>query len=211
MRTSKLAHRLIPPLALLAIGLFWLLSSMPASAYPPAVGIVGKARNCISCHANDGPWKDDTNMIVDLLDKETGKSLRQEDGSFLISAKPDERRTVLIVVGRAQGDEGPVPYRNGWIFVDTDLIDRDHLGSKFAPGWEVDLSMSCRLVGDTHKTFEGANITVLPMTVRPTGAAKDAEVEWQILMTSGESVKGDAKQGLTQNYYERTLRLKVED
>ena len=71
--------------------------------------------------------------------------------------------------------------------------------------------MSCRLVGDNHKAFEGAKITVLPMTVRPTGAAKDADVEWQILMTSGEAVKGDAKQGLRQNYYERKVRLKVEE
>ncbi len=71
--------------------------------------------------------------------------------------------------------------------------------------------MSCRLVGDTHESYEGMKITVLPMTVRPTGAAKDAEVEWQILMTSGEAVKGDAKRGLVQNYFERKVRFRVEE
>lgn len=211
MKAWMIARRLTPPVALLALGLFWLLSSPPASAYPPAVGMLGKARNCMTCHANDGPWKDETNLIVDLLDMKTGTSLREKDGSFLISAKPDQRRTVLIVLGCAKGDTAPVPHRNGWMFVDPALIGRDHLGSKFAPGWEADLSMSCRLVGDTHKAYEGAKITVLPMTVRPTGVAKDAEVEWQILMTSGEAVKGDANQGLVQNYFERKVRLKVEE
>ena len=211
MRTWTMSCRLALTLALPALGLFWALSSPPALAYPPAVGILGKARDCLACHANDGPWKDDANLIIDLLDKETGKSLRQTDGAFLISAKPEQKRTVLVVLGRAQGDPAPVPHRNGWTFVDPDLIDRDHLGSKFAPGWEADLSMSCRLVGDAHKAFEGARVTVLPMTVRPTGAAKDAEVEWQTLMTSGEAVKGDAKHGLVQNYFERQLRLRVEE
>lgn len=172
MRTWTAAWRLTLPLALLALGLFWLLSSPPAMAYPPAVGILGKARNCIACHANDGPWRDDASLIVDLLDKETGKSLREKDGSFLISAKPEQKRTVLIVLGRAKGDTAPVPHRNGWIFVDPALINRDHMGSKFALGWEANLSMSCRMVGDTHTSYQGASITVLPMTVRPTGAAK---------------------------------------
>ncbi len=211
MRTWMTAWRLMLPLALVALGFSWLLSSPPALAYPPAVGILGKAHNCMACHANDGPWQEEANFIVDLLDKETGKSLREKDGSFLISAKPEQRRTVLIILGRAKGDTAPAPQRNGWIFVDPVLINRDHLGSKFAPGWEADLSMSCRLVGDTHKAYEGANITVLPMTVRPTGAAKNAEVEWQILMTGGEAVKGDAKRGLVQNYFERKVRLKVEE
>jgi hypothetical protein len=211
MSTWTVAWRVMVPLALLALGLLWFLPLPPALAYPPGVGILGKARNCLACHANDGPWKDDANLVVDILDKETGESLRQRDGSFLIPAEPERRRTVLIVLGRAKGDTAPTPLRNGWIFVDPALINRDHLGSKFAPGWEADLSMSCRLVGDTHKAYEGAKITVLPMTLRPTGAAKDGEVDWQILMTSGEAVKGDAKRGLVQNYFERKVRLKVEE
>lgn len=194
-----------------ALGVAWLLSAPAARAYPPAVGILGKARNCAACHPSDGPWKDDANLVLDLLDKNTGQSLRQDDGSFLIAASPDQRRTVLVVAGRAAGDAAPPPQRNGWIFVDPVLIPRDHLGSKFAPGWEVDLPMSCRLVGDRHPAYEGAAITVLPMTVRPTGAAKDGEVEWQVLMTAGEAVKGDAKRGLAQSHFVRKVRLKVEE
>ena len=209
MRTRTMALTL--PLALFALPLFWIPSPPPAWAYPPAVGILGTSRNCVACHANDGPWKDDTNLIVDLLDKETGKSLREKDGSFLISVRPETKRTVLVVLGRAKGDTASVPRRNGWIFVDLTLINREHLGPKFPAGWEVDLNLSCRLTGDSHKAYEGANISVLPMTLRPTGLAKDAELEWQILMTSGEAVKGDAQKGLVQNYFDRKVRLKVEE
>jgi hypothetical protein len=165
----------------------------------------------MACHANDGPWRDDASLIIDLVDRETGRSHRRRDGTFLTSAKPEQKRTVFIVVGRASGDSAPVPLRNGWIFVDPALINREHLGSKFAPGWEADLIMSCRLVGDTYKGYEGAKLTVLPLTLRPTGAAKDAEVEWQVLVTGGEAVKGDAKQGLVQKYFERRVRLRVEE
>jgi len=211
MRTRVVSWQSASPLALLALGLLWLPPAQPALAYPPAVGILGKARNCLACHADDGPWREDANLIVDLLDKETGKSLREKDGSFLISARPRQSRTLLIVLGRAEGDDAPPPHRNGWIFIDPALIQRDHLGSKFAPGWEVDISASCRLVGDVHEAYEGAKITALSMTVRPTGAAKDAAVEWQILMTAGEAVKGDATRGLVQSYFERKVRLKVEE
>ena len=209
MRTRTIALTL--PVVFLVFALFWFLSSPPALGYPPAVGVLGKARNCIACHANDGPWKGDKNLIVDLLDKETGKSLREKDGSFLISVRLEQRRTVLVVLGRAKGDTSPVPQRNGWIFVDPTLIKRDHLGPKFPAGWEVDLNMSCRLVGDTHKAYEGATISVLPMTLRPTGLAKDTELEWQILMTSGEAIKGDATRWLVQNYFDQKVRLKVKE
>lgn len=184
--------------------------SREAGAYPPGTGITGKFRNCVACHTNDGPWKEDSNLIVDLVDKETGRSVRQDDGTFLVSAKPGQARTLMAVIGRAKGDVAPAPNRNGWIFIDPTLIDKDMLGSKFAPGWETNLTMSCRLVGDTAKGHEGARVTSLPLTVRPSEAAKDTEVEWQILMTSGDAVKGDATQGLTQNYFLRKVRLKVE-
>src|SRR5688572_16686461 len=53
-------------------------------AYPPGVGILSNSKNCMSCHVNNGPWKDNENLIIDILDKETKTSLRQPDGSFLI-------------------------------------------------------------------------------------------------------------------------------
>lgn len=182
----------------------------PAAAYPPAVGVLGKARNCLECHSNNGPWKQDEHLVLDLLDKETGASVRQPDGSFLVSAKAGQKRALLAVIGRGKGDPAPPPKRNGWIFIDPAQIPQERLGSKFAPGWEVDLGMSCRLTGDALKGREGAVLTVLPMTVRPAESAGDAEAEWQVLMTSGEAVKGDAKSGLTQNYFERRVRLRVE-
>ena len=32
--------------------------SRKAMSYPPAVGILGKATSCMSCHVNNGPWTD---------------------------------------------------------------------------------------------------------------------------------------------------------
>ncbi len=46
---------------------FWVLSMLlilgvflikPAFSYPPAVGLLGKAKNCLVCHVNNGPWQD---------------------------------------------------------------------------------------------------------------------------------------------------------
>ena len=46
-------------------------------SYPPAVGIIGKAKNCLVCHVNNGQWQDEENTIIDILDKKTKKSLIQ--------------------------------------------------------------------------------------------------------------------------------------
>ena len=37
-------------------------------AYPPAVGIIGKSKNCLACHVNNGPWRDEGSTIIDILD-----------------------------------------------------------------------------------------------------------------------------------------------
>lgn len=177
-------------------------------AYPPAVGILGKANNCLVCHANNGPWHDDQRTIIDLIDKETNKSLKQPDGSFLIEVKRGVARTLLTVIGRASGDTQAVPYRNAWLYVDPKTIGSASL-SKFAPGWDVNLPMACRIVGDKLGQYEGGTLTALPMTVRPTDAAGDAELTLQVMLTKGESVKGKPKEGMIGSYFERKVRLKV--
>ena len=182
----------------------------PLWAYPPAVGILGKAQSCLACHVNNGPWTDQEKTIVDILDKETGQSLRQADGAFLIEAKRGQARTLVTVIGRAKGDPAPAPYRNAWLYVDPAQIETSSL-SKFAPGWEVNLPMSCRIVGDAVKGYEGATVTALPMTIRPSDAARDATIMLQIMLTRGESVKGKPTEGMIGNYFERTVRLKVLD
>ena len=73
------------------------------------------------------------------------------------------------------------------------------------------LPLSCRVVGDKLDGYPGAQITVLPMTVRPTDAARDADIELQVMLTSGESVKDDAKKGMIGNYFVRKVVLKVID
>jgi hypothetical protein len=177
-------------------------------SYPPAVGIIGKAKDCLVCHVNNGPWQDEENTIIDILEKETKKSLAQADGSFLIEVQRGEIKTILTVIGRKKGDKAEPPYRNAWLYVDSRRI-KSHSLSKFAPGWSVNLPMACRIVGDKLKEFEGARITALPMSIKPGDDAQDGELKLQVMLTKGESVKGKAREGMIGNYFERVVRLKV--
>ena len=181
-----------------------------ANAYPPAVGILSNSKNCMSCHADKGPWKEDNKLIIDVLDIETKKSLKQPDGSFLIETKRWEQKTVLTVIGWVKEKEKPVnsPYRNAWLYVDPSTIGTQSL-SKFAPNWDVNLPMACRLVGDKIPGFEDADITSLPMTIQPLTNAKSTELQLQVMLTKGESVKGKAQEGMLGNYFERKVVLKV--
>lgn len=181
------------------------------SAYPPAVGILSPARNCLVCHVNNGPWRDPSNLIIDILDKSSGRSLMQRDGTFLIAARRGEPKTVLTAIGwRSRGGEVN-PYRNAWLYVDPKRVSDSTSLNKFAPGWAVDLPMSCRVVGDPVEAYHGAAMTLLPMTVRAgDDAPKEAEVELQVMLTRGESVKGKPALGMEGNYFERKVRFKVE-
>ena len=188
-------------LAVIAQGIF---------AYPPAVGILGNAKNCLACHTSNGPWTDENKTIIDVLDKETKRSFKQPDGSFLIEVKRGEIKTVLTVIGRSKEDTGESPYRNAWLYVDPNTIGSSSL-SKFAPGWDMNLPMACRIVGDNLEDYEGSKITVLPMSIRPTDSARDSELMLQVMLTKGESVKGRPKEGLVGNYLERKVLLEVVD
>lgn len=181
----------------------------PASAYPPGVGILAKHRSCGACHASNGPWTDEARTIIDVVDAQTHASLRTADGSFRLEVPRGEARTVLTVIGRRKGDARPLR-RNAWLYVDPTQIGTSSL-SKFAPGWDVNLPMSCRIVGDTIKEFDDALLTVLPMTVRPTDSARNADLELQIMLTAGDAVKGDANQGLVSNSAVRKVSLVVVD
>lgn len=180
-----------------------------AFGYPPAVGILGSSRNCLACHVDNGPWKDGASLILDVLDKESGKSLEQADGSFLIAARRGEAKTVLTVIGWRAGSAEEAPYRNAWLYVDPARIgDASALG-KFAPGWAVNLPMACRLAGDVSDAYPRARLTVLPMTIRPGDDAGDAQIELQVMLTKGESVKGKPREGMIGSYFERVVRLVV--
>ncbi len=179
-----------------------------AYAYPPAVGILSNSKNCVSCHVNNGPWKDDENTIIDILDKDTKASLKQSDGTFLIETKRGEPKTVLTIVGSKKHKSIPAAFRNAWLYIDPSTIGTNSL-SKFAPDWEVNLPMSCRLVGDNLPGYEDAHITSLPMTINSLPDAKDAEISLQVMLTKGESVKGNAQAGMTGSYFERKVKLKV--
>jgi len=185
-----------------------LLLYKDAFNYPPAVGILGKSKSCMSCHINNGPWTDEQKTIIDIIDKETGKSLLQADGTFLIEVKRGTQKTVITVIGCNKDDAAPAPYRNAWLYIDPTMIEENSL-SKFAPGWDVNLPMSCRLVGDKAPGFEESNITALPMTIKPLDTAKDAELQLQVMLTKGESVKGNPKLGMEGNYLERKVKLAV--
>ena len=183
----------------------------PAVAYPPAVGIAGKSRTCLTCHADNGPWEDDDNLIIDIVNKETGESLMRDDGSFLITAERGETITLLTIIGRTGDDENDRPTRNGWIYLDPERIDDDYSLSVFASGWGVNLPLACRVVGDRNDLYPDANLTALPMKIRPGEDARDTEMVLQLMLTSGNSVKGKPSEGLIANYFERTVLLKIID
>jgi hypothetical protein len=180
-----------------------------AFGYPPAVGILGASRNCLACHADNGPWKDGASLILDVLDKESGTSLKQADGSFVITATRGEAKTVLTVIGWRADSSQDAPYRTAWLYVDPARIADASSLSKFAPGWYVNLPMACRLVGDTSEAYRGSHVTVLPMTIRPGDDAADAQIELQVMLTRGESVKGKPREGMIGSYFERVVRLVV--
>lgn len=198
------------PIVTVAAGLALTLLPERAAGYPPAVGILGKAKGCLACHANNGPWQDDAATVIDIVDQASGSSLKQPDGSFSITASRGETRTVLTVLGRVRGDSALPPYRNAWLYVDPSTIATGSL-SKFAPGWEVNLPMGCRIAGDRLALFDGALISVLPMTVRAGDGARDAEIALQVMLTRGESVKGKPKEGMIGSYFERRVHLRVMD
>jgi hypothetical protein len=179
-----------------------------AYAYPPAVGILSNSKNCISCHVNNGPWQDENKLIIDVLDMETKKSLKQPDGSFLIEVKRWEQKTVLTVIGQKKNNVLAAPYRNAWLYIDPAAIGAPAL-SKFAANWDVNLPMSCRIVGDKLPGYEDADITSLPMTVQPLSNATDTDIQLQVMLTKGESVKGNAKEGMIGNYFEKKVFLKI--
>lgn len=194
----------------LTIALLLIVIGAGALAYPPAVGILGKSQNCLNCHVNNGNWIDGPDLVIDIVDKDTKSSLKQPDGSFMLSVKRGHSISILTVIGFRTDDTNLIPHRNGWVYVDTIRIKSSAL-SKFPPGWEVNLPMACRLVGDKLNAYPDVHGTVLPMTVRPTDAASDAEVTLQVMLTKGETVKGKPKQGMVGNYFVRTLHLKVEE
>lgn len=181
-----------------------------ATAYPPSVGILTNSKNCLSCHANNGPWKEDANNIIDIIDKETKKSLKQTDGTFLISAKRYEAKTVYTVLGRRDLTGIISPTKNAWIYIDTTSIGKSTL-SKFAPNWEVNLQLSCRITGDKVDNFANSTITSLPMTIRALSTAKDENIMLQVMLTKGEAEKGNPNNTLKGNYFEKSVRLKIID
>ena len=196
-------------LILASVVLVGLTAALSAAAYPPGVGILAKNRSCASCHVSNGPWGDESGTVIDVLDAKTKQSLRGPDGVITIAVARGASRTVLTVIGRTASEKSP-PRRNAWLYVDPTQIETSAL-SKFAPGWDVNLPMSCRIVGDRLEGYDGAHLTVLPMTVRPSDAARDAELELQVMLTAGEAVKGKGQEGLISNLFVRKVLLKVSE
>lgn len=187
-----------------------LLATSSAFAYPPAVGILGTAKNCLACHVDNGGWKDDQTLVIDIVDKATGKSLRQPDGSFKLVVQRGKLATLLTVIGYQGSEPEKAPYRNAWLYVAPETIGDSSL-SKFAPGWDVNLPMACRIVGDKNDAYPNANLTALPMTILATSTAQNSVVQLQVMLTKGESVKGKPKEGMLGSYFERSLRLEIQN
>ena len=177
-------------------------------AYPPAVGILGSARDCSSCHSQSGPWKDDSTVLIDIIDKELNRSLKQANGNFIITVKRHEKKTVLTVIGTR--NKTIAPKRNAWIYIDNSKEASTSL-SKFPLGWMIDIQMSCRVVGDKYLTDSNAAVTVVPTTLLAGDSAKAATITLHAMLTEGSAVKGKPNEGLTSNSFQRTVVLAIED
>ncbi len=91
----------------------------PVLAYPPAVGIIGPSRDCLACHADNGPWKDEKGIVIDIIDKVSGKSLKQEDGSFLIAARRGEADAIPMIV-RPDGTNNGAWFKYGHLWLQNE-------------------------------------------------------------------------------------------
>lgn len=202
------AKRIMAVMSLAAIVVVTIAAGV--TAYPPAVGILGRSPNCLSCHFDNGSWIDGPDLIIDIIEKTTKASLKQPDGSFLLAAKRGQAVTVLTIIGYRTSYKNLIPYRNAWLYTDPDRIESSSL-SKLPPGWEANLPMACRIVGDKSESHPDAYLTVLPMSIRPSDSAVDGTVTLQLMLTKGETVKGKPKEGMQGSYFERTLHLKVID
>lgn len=171
------------------------------SAYP-AASLEGRQKSCLSCHKNTGPWKDESKIVIDIIDPQTGESFKQEDGSFLIEVKRDEVRRVKTVLG-VSSDLEWVPEFVAWLYADPEEIQRAPESSlKFAPNWEVNRPFCGKRVAGTVKGFEGKKVATLTMSLRPLKEAKDADISLQVLFKSFDRT-------LVGNYYERKVNLRV--
>jgi hypothetical protein len=193
------------PISLTAVFLVQL-----ALATPPAVGIVGSSRDCNACHVNSGQWLESPELVIDLVDPVSKTSFRQPNGSFLLSARRGETVNAVAIFGYKSVSPALAPHRNGWIFVDTTTIGTEAI-SKFAPGWEISLPYGCKISGDKSEAYPDAQITSAPFIVKASESAADRDVTLQVLLTSGEAVKGKAKEGLVSDYFSRQVHLRVND
>lgn len=178
-------------------------------AYPPVVSIMGMGTRCVDCHLDNGPWIEDELLVIDILDKETKQSLGQSDGTFLVEVPRNASKTVLCIIGRLAEDPNPPPFRNGWIFFDPKMLDQPAL-SKFPPGWEVNATYGCRLVGDKLDLYPDATLTVTSMTIRPSDKAEDGILTWMLGLTVGDPPKGKPTEGMLGNFYEYQVKLRIQ-
>lgn len=200
-----MSTKILLPLMLVVIAL---CAAVAGLAYPPAVGILGKSPNCLSCHVNNGGWAEGPDLIIDVIDQQTNRSLKQPDGSFVLEVARGQAVTLKTIIGYRKKEGVEPPYRNAWLYVDSSKIESSAL-TKFPTGWEINLPMACRLVGDKSELYSDADITVLPMTLLPGKDAVEGRVLLQIMLTKGNAVKGKAKEGMIGSYFQRTLVLKV--
>lgn len=170
----------------------------------PASSLEGRQKSCLSCHKDTGPWKDESKMVIDIIDPETGQSFRQVDGSFLIPVKRNEVRRVKTVLG-ASADLEWVPECVAWLYVDPEELQKAPESSlKFAPHWEVNRPFCGKRLVETLKGFEGKKVATITMSIRPLKEAKDATVLLQVLFKSFDRT-------LVGNYFEHKVNLKVLD
>ncbi len=168
----------------------------------PGSPLEGRQKSCATCHAVRDRWADESKIIIDIVDPETRKSFRQNDGSFLIEVKRNTERRVLSVFGVKPTEKYP-PDMVGWLYVDPkELADAPESSLKFAPGWRVNRPFCGKRLNERVDGYEGDHLASITMTIMPTAPAVDAEVKLQVVFKS-------LARGLRGNYDEKNVKLRV--
>jgi hypothetical protein len=194
----KISTRLIGCALLLTLGIATNAHSWPAAA------LESRDENCLGCHEQGDNWTDTTQIIIDIIDPETGESFRGPDGSFTIAIKRGTERRVKSVFGVAPEVKFP-PDIVGWLYVSPDALESAHESDlKFAPGWSVNRPFCGKRLREVVKGYPGHALAAITMTLRPGETAQDAAITLQVLLKS-------MARGMTGDYFERIVHLNVTD
>lgn len=170
----------------------------------PASLLESRTENCQGCHVPAGNWQDTSQVVIDIIDPETGISYKQPDGSFSITVKRETDKRVKSVFGILPDVQFP-PDVVGWLYVSPEALQSAHESDlKFAPGWSVNRPFCGKRLHEVVTDYPGNRMAAITMTIRPSDVAENADIQLQVLFKS-------LARGVDADYFQHTVHLIVED